>query len=274
VKRVFEEDGKKSREETGRGPCPEDKAPEEGETRTGKGEPMPAKAPCPGGPEARVGEVSEANVPQTGPESAAPGPEGQLDRPDVTPEEKAERLLREKAELEDKFVRLLADFDNYRKRASKEKSDAIRFGNEGLLADFLPIVDNIERLLNFSYQEGSWQSFREGIELLLAEIGKTLEKYGVEPIEALGKPFDPNLHQAMQRSETQEAEANTVLEVYQKGYLYQGRLLRPSLVAVAVPPKAAEEGSPQGEDPSAEGPNPKRGGEAMPEKGQGSPSDG
>ena len=81
----------------------------------------------------------------------------------------------------------MADFDNYRKRASKEKSDVIQFGNEGLLKDILPIIDNIERLLTYSYGEGSWKSFQEGVELVLAESNKTLAKYGVEPIEALGK---------------------------------------------------------------------------------------
>jgi molecular chaperone GrpE len=151
----------------------------------------------------------------------------------------------------------MADFDNYRKRASKEKSDVIQFGNEGLLKDFLPIIDNIERLLTYSYGEGSWKSFQEGIELLLTEINKTLEKYGVEPIEALGKTFDPNIHQAMQRSETDEADANTVVEVYQKGYLYRGRLLRPSLVVVAVPPKGGveaedEEGASTASEPGTE----------------------
>lgn len=265
MKKVFDEVGEKCREEAGPRSCPEDTAPERTETRKGNGEAMPAKTPCRGEEEARVEEAAEAGGRQKGPESAAPGPEDEAGRPDVTLEKRVERLVGEKAELEDRFVRLMADFDNYRKRASKEKSDAIRFGNEGLLADFLPIVDNIERLLNYSYQESGWQSFREGIELLLAEIGKTLERYGVEPIEALGRPFDPNLHQAMQRSETQEAEANTVLEVYQKGYLYRGRLLRPSLVAVAVPPtKAGEDGNGKGEGPATDGPNAEAGQEGKP----------
>ena len=176
---------------------------------------------------------------------------------ELSPGERAEQLVQENEELQDKFVRLMADFDNYRKRASKEKSDVIQFGNEGLLKDILPVIDNIERLLTYSYREGSWKSFQEGIELLLAEIGKTLATYGVEPIEALGKAFDPNIHQAMQRSETDEVDANTVVEVYQKGYLYRSRLLRPSLVVVAVPPKAeeeteGEEGAPGPDEPGGE----------------------
>jgi molecular chaperone GrpE len=172
---------------------------------------------------------------------------------EVSPEEKIEELLKENEELKDKFVRLMADFDNFKKRASKEKSEVIQFGNEGLLKDILPIIDNIERLLTYSHQEASWKSFQEGIELLLAEIGKTLATYGVEPIEAMGKPFDPNLHQAMQRSETEEVAANTIVEVYQKGYVYRGRLLRPSLVVVAVPPKRREEAEGEEGTEGAEG---------------------
>jgi molecular chaperone GrpE len=172
---------------------------------------------------------------------------------ELSPEEKAEELLKENEELQDKFVRLMADFDNFKKRASKEKSEIIQFGNEGLLKDILPIIDNIERLLTYSHQEASWKSFQEGIELLLAEIGKTLATYGVEPIEAMGKPFDPNLHQAMQRSETEAVAANTIVEVYQKGYLYRGRLLRPSLVVVAVPPKREQEAEGEEEPTESEG---------------------
>lgn len=159
---------------------------------------------------------------------------------EISPEDRVARLVNENAELQERFVRLMADFENFRKRASKEKSEIIQFGNEGLLKDALPIIDGIERLLAHSLQEVNWKGFQEGIELLLTEIGKTLASYGVESIEALGKPFDPNLHEAMQRIETAEAPANTVVEVYRKGYVYRGRLLRPSLVVVAVPPKTED----------------------------------
>ncbi len=153
-------------------------------------------------------------------ETGVPEKETESAPAETSPEQKTERLIKENEELQDKFVRLMADFDNYKKRATKEKSDVIQFGNEGLLKDLLPIIDNIERLLTYSYGEGRWKSFQEGIELLLTEVSRTLAKYGVEPIEALGKPFDPNLHQA---------------------YLYRGRLLRPALVVVAVPPRGEEE---------------------------------
>jgi molecular chaperone GrpE len=230
-----------------KGPSAEERESKEMKTAQGEDRPPAEEASgkeSEGVQETGAPEMDQAEEARTAQEEGAPEsePDAPAARPEPSAEERVEELLKENEELKDKFVRLMADFDNYRKRASKEKSDVIQFGNEGLLKDFLPIIDNIERLLTYSYGEGKWKSFQEGIELLLAEIRKTLEKYGVEPIEALGKPFDPNVHQAMQRTETEEVEANTVLEVFQKGYLYRGRLLRPSLVVVAVPPKEAEAG--------------------------------
>jgi molecular chaperone GrpE len=221
----------------------EKKETEQMKTETDKQGEIVAEAP-----EAEEQQVEQA--PEASEEEADSAPA------ELSPEQRVEQLVEENDELQDKFVRLMADFDNYKKRASKEKSDVIQFGNEGLLKDILPIIDNIERLLTYSYREGSWKSFQEGVELLLAESNKTLAKYGVESIEALGKTFDPNIHQAMQRSETDEVEANTVVEVYQKGYLYRSRLLRPSLVVVAVPPKGEEEEEEEEEgEESAPGPD-------------------
>lgn len=203
-----------------------------------------AAAETPGATSGENGEASREGSPKSAEPDDRQGTavsEADSGPGEVSQEERLEQLAKENEQLQEKFVRLMADFDNFRKRASKEKSDIIQFGNEGLLKDILPVIDNIERLLKYSYEESRWKNFQEGIELLLAEINKTLANYGVEPIEALGKPFDPNLHQAMQRAETDEVEANTVVEVFQKGYVYRGRLLRPSLVVVAVPAKGEEE---------------------------------
>ncbi len=232
-----EEDGKTKKEEA---PVPEEKASEQEKTEQEQHEPVVAEASS--GNQEQAGEQSVPGEEEKQEEAqAAEAVEGDSGPEEPSPEERVEQLIQENEELQDKFVRLMADFDNYRKRASKEKADVVQFGNEGLLKDILPIIDNIERLLTYSYGEGTWKSFQEGIELLLTETGKTLSKYGVEPIEALGKEFDPNLHQAMQRSETDEVDANTVVEVYQKGYTYRGRLLRPSLVVVSVSPQEKEE---------------------------------
>lgn len=252
------------------------KGPDKGEKKGGEAEesgPQTAGKKEPGNMAPGKGQ-EEPTVPETlaaeasgAPSKAEEEAEPDSVRGEVTPEERAAQLAKENEQLQDKYVRLMADFDNFRKRSGKEKSEIIRFGNEDLLKDILPIVDNIERLLTYSYQETNWKSFQEGIELLLADIGKTLANYGVEPIDALGKAFDPNLHEAMQRAETEEAPANTVVEVYQKGYLYRGRLLRPSLVVVAVPPTEVGEAEEQGYSDDKWGPG---GGDG---KGEGSDED-
>ena len=245
---------KGSREKATDAPSPEKKECEQMTTETGKGEEEVAEAP-----EGLTAEKEEGG--QAGEQKADRKDEGQKEEDSASesvpaegsPEERVEELVKENEELQDKFVRLMADFDNFKKRASKEKSEIIQFGNEGLLRDILPIIDNIERLLTYSHHEAGWKNFREGIELLLAEISKTLASHGVEPIEAMGKPFDPNLHQAMQRAETEEVAANTIVEVYQKGYVYRGRLLRPSLVVVAVPPKRDDEAEAEEDATGTEG---------------------
>jgi molecular chaperone GrpE len=145
-----------------------------------------------------------------------------------------EKLAREKLELEDKYLRLRADFENFRKRVNKEKANLIQYGNEALLRDLLPVIDNIQRALAHSLQEGDWQSFREGIELVLAELHKTLSAYGVVPVEALGKEFDPNVHEAVQRVAGDQPAPGIVVEEFLRGYLFRGMLLRPARVAVAV----------------------------------------
>jgi len=164
-----------------------------------------------------------------------------------------EKLLLEKQELEDMHLRLRADLDNYRKRASKEKANLIQFGNEDLLRDLLPVVDSMERALAHTVQEGDWGTFREGMQLVLTEMYKTFSSYGVVLIESVGKPFDPNVHEALLRVVTDQAAPNTVLEEFQKGYLFRGRLLRPAKVSVAASPEE-EKGAPGegGSDKSAE----------------------
>ncbi len=165
---------------------------------------------------------------------------------DVVAEEEAsedplEKMTKDKEALEDNLLRLRADFENYKKRVARDRKELIQHGNEALLKDLLPTVDNVERILTYGPQEGNWKSFQEGIELVLSEIHKTFSQYGVQPIEALDKEFDPGLHEAMQRLETDDTPADTVVEVFQKGYTFRDRLLRPSLVSVAAPLPKKEE---------------------------------
>ena len=140
----------------------------------------------------------------------------------------------------DLYLRERADLENFRRRAQKEKEDLARFANENILKDLLPVLDNLERALEHARQEGGAgeESLRQGVEMTLGLFAKSLEKFGVTPIQAEGAPFDPAWHEAMGQLESAEHPANTVVKELQKGYQLNGRLLRPTLVMVAKAPAA------------------------------------
>jgi len=147
---------------------------------------------------------------------------------------KSQLELKEKEVTENynKYVRALADLENYKKRAMKEKSDLIKYGNENLLRDFLPILDSLDRAMDTATKSNNFDSFREGLTLVRNQFLCCLEKYGVEPIAACGEDFDPNVHEAMMEVASDSHEDSKVVDEYEKGYLLQGRLLRPSKVSV------------------------------------------
>jgi molecular chaperone GrpE len=130
-----------------------------------------------------------------------------------------------------------ADFDNYKKRAAREKEEWVKFANEDLIKSILPFVDNLERALNHSEKTEDIQSLIEGIKLTIQQFLKILNKFGVSPIESLGKPFDPTMHEAMLVVETDQHEPNQVVEEFQKGYLLNDRLLRAATVSVSKLPE-------------------------------------
>jgi len=147
---------------------------------------------------------------------------------------KSQLELKEKEVTENynKYLRALADLENYKKRAVKEKSDLIKYGNENLLRDFLPILDSLDRAMDTATKSNNFDSFREGLTLVRNQFLCCLEKYGVEPIAACGEDFDPNVHEAMMEVASDSHEDSKVVDEYEKGYLLQGRLLRPSKVSV------------------------------------------
>ncbi len=147
--------------------------------------------------------------------------------------EDRDRLAAEKAELQDRLLRSRAEFDNFRRRAERERSDYLQFAASDLVKNLLPIVDDFERALKV---ETADRNYAKGIELIYQRLADTLKRLGVEPIESLGRKFDPNIHEAVQREQTEEAEDQTVLEEYQRGYNFKGKLLRPAWVKVAVRP--------------------------------------
>jgi len=136
----------------------------------------------------------------------------------------------------DKFVRERADLENYRKRVQREKEEILKYGNESLLLEILPVIDSMERALSHASEEPH-VAVIEGVRLTHAMLLSTLKKFGVTPIEtSSGSPFDPAFHQAMHQVETTELPPNTVVEELQKGYLINDRLLRAALVSVALSP--------------------------------------
>jgi molecular chaperone GrpE len=143
-----------------------------------------------------------------------------------------ERLQQEKEELNSKYLRLAADFQNFRKRVDKEKSDIYEFANEKLILDLLPVVDNFERALQSAKENEQEKAFVKGIEMIFKQFLDVLTKNGVKEISAIGETFDPNYHHAVMQEENSDYESNTITEVFQKGYTFNEKVVRPSMVKV------------------------------------------
>jgi molecular chaperone GrpE len=137
------------------------------------------------------------------------------------------------AENHDRYLRTLADFENFRRRSRQEMEDARRFAGEKLISDLLPVLDNFERALQHTEGNSGAEAVREGVLQIQKLLLDTLAKHGVEPVEALGQQFDPQLHEAIMRVEPgADQEPGMVAEELRRGYTLQGRLIRPSLVKV------------------------------------------
>jgi len=147
--------------------------------------------------------------------------------------------------LQDRLRRLQAEFDNSKKRMARERADFLKFATEELLLQFLPVLDNLERAIASTPAERPYAPFREGVEMTARLFRTTLERAGVTPGAALGEAFDPSRHQAVAQVEAPGVEENRVVEEVQKGYLLEGRVLRPAMVKVSRPGSAGP-GEPEG----------------------------
>ena len=145
-----------------------------------------------------------------------------------------DHLIEEKNDLLDRLLRLQAEFDNFRRRAEREKTDVLEYANTETVRGILPILDDFERALKV---ECSGKEYARGMELIYQRLSDSLKKLGLEPISAKDQKFDPNYHHAVDMVETDQVEDHTVLEEYQRGYNFRGRLLRPAMVKVAVEKK-------------------------------------
>jgi molecular chaperone GrpE len=153
-------------------------------------------------------------------------------------ESEVKKLTAELEELRQSLLRHQADFANYRKRAEKENREAGQRATARVMEQLIPVVDGFEHALA-AHREAQYDSYRKGFELIYKQLLDNLARLGAERIDPLGKPFDPHLHQAMDRAETAEHPDGTILEVFQPGYVYHGRVLRPAMVRVAVHPNPA-----------------------------------
>ncbi len=148
-------------------------------------------------------------------------------------EEATETIEKEKYdELYDKHLRLMAEYDNFKKRTQKEKEELGTFAAAGVIEKLLPVIDNFERALE-SLSDEEKNTFSDGVEMIYRQLVETLEKAGVSEIEALGKEFDPELHNAVMHIEDDEHEANTIVEQFMKGYKFKDKVIRYSMVKVA-----------------------------------------
>jgi len=140
----------------------------------------------------------------------------------------------------DRFLRQVAELDNFKKRTARERDDAIRFANEAMIKDLLPVVDNLERAVAHAAGGGNGKPIVEGVEMVLKGLLDVLGKHGVTQISALGQSFDPSKHEAMAQVESESHEPNAVVDELHKGYMLRDRLLRPALVSVAKAPETRE----------------------------------
>jgi molecular chaperone GrpE len=175
------------------------------------------------------GELAAEETTETATEKAA-GPLVEL-------QNAIETLSIESAKNWDLYLRERADLENARKRHQRDKEEALRFANDRLLKEMIPVLDNLERAVDHADQaDDENQGLLEGVNMTINQFRKALENFGVKPINAIGASFDPNLHQAMGQVESVDQTPNTVVTEFQKGYLLHDRLLRPSMVMVAKAP--------------------------------------
>jgi len=140
---------------------------------------------------------------------------------------------REALENHDSYLRAVAELENYKKRAARDRQDFMKYANENLLRDILPAVDSMERALGQEAESGDFEAFVDGLKLIRDTLISVLGKHGATKIDAVGKDFDPNFHEALMQVEGKKGQDNKVAEEFETGYLLNGRLLRPSKVSIS-----------------------------------------
>jgi len=192
--------------------------------------------------------VTEPGAPRV-PPSAEPPEAAVVESPEAL-REAVTAKSQEVGRLQDRLLRLQAEFENYKKRMAREKAEYLKFAHEGIVLEFLPVLDNLERAIASARAEAGSTPLLEGVEMTARLFRSVLEKAGVKPMEVAGQPFDPGYHQAVEQVESSHGGESVVVGEVQKGYLINGRVLRPAMVRVsrAAPPVAGngrDDGDPQ-----------------------------
>ncbi len=156
------------------------------------------------------------------PQDKAPGQDPEIDK-----------MRAERDDLRDLLLRRQAEFDNFRKRTDRERSEYLQWAGMETVKDLLPVLDDFDRAMKVA---GGSSDYVKGVEMIYTRMVETLKKLGLEPIDSAGKPFDPHQHQAIERVETDSVPDNTVLAEFQRGYNFKSKMLRPSMVKVSVKP--------------------------------------
>ncbi len=183
-------------------------------------------------------EIREDNAQE---EKEAEKSEVEKPSPDEVPQTTDQEMVKMQQELEqaeDMMLRLAAELDNYKKRVAKERESLIKYANQEIIQGLLPTLDNFERAIESVEKSKDLNSFIEGIRMIAKQMFDALERNGVKKIDALGKPFDPNIHEAVMQVASDQYPENTVAQEFQKGYMLHERVIRPSMVAVS---RGAEE---------------------------------
>ena len=193
--------------------------------------------------DSEIATIATDPTPQTSPEDSEPAEVPTVLQSELTAKNEEIQILN------DKYLRLAAEFENYKRRAQRDQSDTVRYANEKLLKDLLPTVDNLERAIQCSQEQSNSEGFLEGVELTYKQFLDTLEKLGVKQVaKSVGEPFDPAKHQAVGQVESSTIAENCVVDEFQKGYFLQDRILRPAMVTVAQVPSTDDASTPPKEE--------------------------
>jgi molecular chaperone GrpE len=188
--------------------------------------------------EIKKSDITRSDSAEEAVDTPSPSETGQQELTELR--DKLEAKEKESKENYERYLRQVAEVDNFKKRVNREKDDAIRYANENLIKDILPVMDNLERAVAHAQGGGNGKPLVEGVEMVLRGLLDVFSKHGVVQVPAVGEVFDPGKHEAMAQVESSQHQPNTVINEHHRGYLLRDRLLRPALVTIAKAPQGKE----------------------------------